>query len=65
MHVWNKKDNGIGIQDVKYQIVKNCHSYVGEVKCDVCLSKKLAIMKDKDGRSLNKRTELLDKSRYK
>ena len=30
-------------------------------KCDVCLSEKLAIMKDKDSRSINKRTELMNK----
>ena len=50
-HVWNKKDKGIGIRDVKYEIVKKCIPYVAGVdKCDECLSEKLAIMKDKDGR---------------
>ena len=34
-------------------------------KCDVCLSEKLAIMKDKDRRSINKRTEVMNKCRHK
>ena len=38
-HIWNKKDRGIGIQEVKYSIVKKC--LYGD-KCDVCLSEKLA-----------------------
>ena len=64
--MWNKKDKGIGIRDVEYQIAKKCHSYVvGRDKRNVCLSEKQAIMKDKDGRSLNKRTELLNKCRHK
>ena len=55
-HIWNKKDRGIGIQEVKYNIVKKCHKYTaGGDKCDVCLSEKLAIMKDNDNRSINKR----------
>ena len=37
---------------------------VGGDKCDVCLSEKLAIMKDKDSRSINKRTELMNKCRH-
>ena len=54
------------IQDVKYSIVKNCHPYLGGGdKCDVCLSEKLAIMKDKDSRSLNKRMELMNNCRHK
>ena len=44
---------GIGIQDVRYSIVKKC------------LSEKLTIMKDKDSRSLNKRSELMNKCRHK
>ena len=65
-HIWNKKDRGIGIQEVKYNIVKKCHKYTaGGDKCDVCLSEKLAIMKDNDRRSINKRTELMNKCRHK
>ena len=37
----------------------------GGDKCDVCLSEKLAIMKDNDRRSINKRTELMNKCRHK
>ena len=65
-HVGNKKDKGIGIQDVRYSIVKKCHPYLsGGDKCDVCLSEKLAIMKDKDSRSIIKRTELMNNCRHK
>ena len=47
-------------------IVKKCQQYTaGGDKCDVCLSEKLAIMKDKDSRSINKRTELMNKCRHK
>ena len=31
----------------------------------MCLSEKLAIMKDKDSRSINKKTELVNKCRHK
>ena len=65
-HIWNKKDRGIGIQEVKYNIVKKCHKYTaGGDKCDVCLSEKLTIMKDKDSRSINKRTDYMNKCRHK
>ena len=62
-HVWNKNEKGIGIQDTDSQ-------KVSPVSCrgdayDVCLSEKLAIMKEKDSRSLNKRTELMNKCRHK
>ena len=61
-----KRTGGIGIQDVRYNIVKKCHPYlVGRDRCDVCLSKKLAIMKGKDTRSMNKRTEFMNKCRHK
>ena len=39
--------------------------FSGGDKCDVCQSEKLAIMKDKDSRSINKRTELMNKCRHK
>ena len=65
-YVWEKKDKGVNIKEVKYEILKKCHRYLaGGNKCDVCLSEKLAIMKDKDSRSLNKRTELNNKCRHR
>ena len=43
-----------------------CQQYTAEGdKCDVRLSEKLAIMKDKDSRSINKRTELMNKCKHK
>ena len=38
----------------KHTTIKICKFAAGD-KCDVCLSEKLAIIKDKDGRQLNKR----------
>ena len=53
-YVWDKKDRGVGIQSVRYEIIKKCHKYTaGGGKCHVCLSEKLAIMKDRDGESLS------------
>ena len=65
-YVWQKKDEGVNINSVTYEILKKCHRYTaGGNKCDVCLSEKLAIMKNKDSRSLNKRSELNNKCRHK
>ena len=61
-YIWTKKDSGVGIKSVKWEVLKKCHSYIaGGDKCDVCLSEKLAILKQKDPRSLNKRSELMNK----
>ena len=37
----------------------------GGDKCDVCLSEKLSIMKNRDTNSLNKRSELMNSCRHK
>ena len=61
-YIWEKKDRNVEIQSVKWEVLKNCHKYTaGGDKCDVCLSEKLAIMKNKDPRSLNKRSEFMNK----
>ena len=61
-YIWEKKDAGIDIASIKWQILKKCHKYTpGCDKCDVCLTEKLAIMKNRDTVSLNKRSELMNK----
>ena len=61
-HVWSKKDRGVGVKSIEWKILKKCYKYVaGGDKCDVCLSEKLAIMEDTDPRTLNRRTELMNK----
>ena len=60
-YVWEKRDKGEEITSIKWEILKECNEYVGGDKCDVCLTEKLFIMKDKDPNSLNKRSELMNK----
>ena len=65
-HVWNKKDKGVEVTSTKWEVVKKCQRYgPGQKKCDVCISEKLAIMKDKDSNTLNRRTELMATCRHK
>ena len=65
-YIWEKKDSGVGIEEVKWEILKQCVKYApGGDKCDVCLSEKLCIMKNKDIRSLNKRGELMNTCRHR
>ena len=65
-YIWEKKDSGVGIEEVKWEILKQCVKYApGGDKCDVCLSEKLRIMKNKDIRSLNKRGELMNMCRHR
>ena len=65
-HVWNKKDRGIEVTNTKWEVVKKCQKYgPGQKKCDVCISEKLAIMKDRDLNTLNRRTELMATCRHK
>ena len=48
-YIWEKKDSGVEIDSVKWEVLKQCHKYQpGGDKCDVCLSEKLAIMKNRD-----------------
>ena len=61
-YVWEKKDKGVEINNIKWEIVEKCQEYVsGSKKCDVCLTEKLHIMKDNNCNSLNKRSELTNK----
>ena len=61
-YIWAKKDEGIEIRNIKWEVLNKCHKYApGEGKCDVCLSEKLSIMKNREPNSLNKRSELMNK----
>ena len=65
-YVWKKRDEGAEIIDIKWEVEKQCHSYTpGSGKCDVCLTEKLSIMKNRDPRSLNKRSELMNTCLHK
>ena len=65
-YVWDKRDEGVEIKEVKWEILKKCQKYEpGGRKCDVCLSEKLIIMKDRDPNSLNKRSELNNSCRHR
>ena len=65
-YIWDKRDEGIPIKSVKWEIVKKCHKYkAGGDMCDVCLSEKLAIMKAQDNSSLNRRCELMNRCVHK
>ena len=65
-YIWNQRDRGIGIASTKWEILKKCQKYKpGQKKCDVCVSEKFAIMKNKNSNSLNKRTELMSACRHK
>ena len=51
-YTWTKKDNGVNIDNVKWQLLKKCHKYEPASKiCDVCLSEKLTIMENKEHKS--------------
>ena len=65
-YFWQKKDQGIDIDSTKWEVLRKCHKYQpGGRKCDLCLSEKLLIMKNRDPRSLNKRTELMNTCRHR
>ena len=63
-YVWDKRDENVGIKEINWEIMKKCNKYrPNSKKCDVCLSEKLAIMKN--GNLLNKRSELMGGCRHK
>ena len=62
-YVWDCKDRNI-TTSIKWEILKKCMKYSGGTrKCDVCLTEKAFILKNKNN-SLNKRTELMGKCRH-
>ena len=65
-YVWEKKDAGRSIDNVRWQLLKKCHKYEpGGRMCDVCLSEKLSIMKNREHNSLNQRSELMHRCIHK
>ena len=67
-YYWKKNREGVATKPgaYKWEIMKKCYPYQpGGRKCDLCLTEKLAIMKDRDPRSLNKRQELMNSCRHR
>ena len=65
-YVWDKRDAGIEVTSIKWEIEKECQKYApGGDQCDVCLTEKMFIMKNKDPRSINKRSELMNSCLHK
>ena len=63
--IWNCRDNGIE-PEIEWSKVKSAKPYsLGSKRCDLCLSEKLEIAKDKTGRMLNRRREILNKCLHK
>ena len=59
------KDQGVNTE-VEWEFLKLCNLYKpGSRACDVFLQEKLIIMKDRDPRSLNKRSELMNTRGHK
>ena len=64
-YVWQKKDQSVNITNYKWEILRKCSTYQpGQRKCDLCLTEKMMIMKDRDPRTLNKRSELMNSCRH-
>lgn len=60
---WNRKKSGIN-SEVKFSIKKQSFPYrAGSDKCDLCLTEKLLIMKEKD-HLINEKNELVSKCRH-
>ena len=58
-HVWTLKDRGEE-PNIKWEIVRVCKKYKsGSRKCDICLTEKYVILREKGPNSLNKRSELM------
>ena len=59
----DQRTRGVEIKDIKWEVLKKSPKYVpGGIKCDICLSEKLAIMKDRDPNFLTKCSEISSKS---
>ena len=53
-YVWQKKDQSVHINNYKWEMLKKCSTYQpGQKKCDLCLTEKMMIMKDRDPRTLD------------
>ena len=64
-HIWKLKDKGINF-DLKWKIIKQAPSYSKEAGiCHLCLEEKTSIMYADKTKSLNKRTEIMQKCRHR
>ena len=60
-HFWQCKEKGETLQ-IKWEIIKKCRPYKpGSNKCDVCLTEKMMILRERGPNSLNRRSELMYK----
>ena len=58
-YIWECKDKG-EIPTVTWEVLKKCCKYKrGSRRCDLCLTEKLMILRDRDNNLLNKRSELM------
>ena len=60
-YIWELKDNNINFE-IKWNLHRQAYPYqCGSRKCDLCLTEKLEILKSDPTRSLNKRSEIMNK----
>ena len=60
-YFWEQKDRGI-TPTIEWKVIRKCRKYMcGGKRCDVCLSEKLAILKNSDPNLINKKSELMGK----
>ena len=65
-YVRQKKDQSVNITNYKWEILRKCSTYQpGQRKCDLCPTEKMMIMKNRDPRTLNKRSELMNSCRHR
>ena len=61
-----REQHGINDPNITWSIHQRRSPYrCGSRICDLCLSEKLAILKNDPGRSLNKKSEIMDKCRHR
>ena len=58
-YVWKKKEQRVDINNYKWEYQP------GQKKCDLCLTEKMMIMKDRNPCSLNKRSDLMNWCQHK
>ena len=64
-YFWEQKDRGI-TPTIEWKVIRKCRKYMcGGKRCDVCLSEKLAILKNSDPNLINKKSELMGKCPHK
>ena len=60
-YIWECKDKGIS-PIVNWEVIRQCKKYkCGSRKCDLCLTEKVMILKDKGSNLLNRRSELMSR----